>query len=44
MNDNIMKNLPEFLSEVGLDEEPMGIFYTDGKCSGRCSIDTGNLF
>ena len=31
MNDNIMKLLPKFLTELGLDEEPMGIFYTDEK-------------
>jgi hypothetical protein len=31
MNDNIMKILPNFLSALGLDEEPMGIFYTDEK-------------
>jgi len=29
MNDNLMKKLPEFLTTLGLDEEPMGIFYTD---------------
>jgi len=28
MNDNIMKTLPNFLSVLGLDEEPMGLFYT----------------
>jgi hypothetical protein len=26
-----MKILPKFLTELGLDEEPMGIFYTDEK-------------
>jgi hypothetical protein len=31
MNDNMMKILPNFLSALGLDEEPMGIFYTDEK-------------
>jgi len=29
MQDDIMEILPEFLSVLGLDEEPMGIFYTD---------------
>ena len=29
MDDNFMKTLPEFLTILGLDEEPMGIFYTD---------------
>ena len=29
MKDNVMKKLPEFLTVLGLDEEPMGIFYTD---------------
>jgi hypothetical protein len=28
MNDNIMKTLPKFLTVLGLDEEPMGLFYT----------------
>jgi hypothetical protein len=31
MHDNTMKKLPEFLTVLGLDEEPMGIFYTDEK-------------
>ena len=31
MIDNVMKILPKFLTELGLDEEPMGIFYTDEK-------------
>ena len=31
MNDTIMKTLPNFLASLGLDEEPMGIFYTDEK-------------
>ena len=31
MNDNMMKALPQFLAALGLDEEPMGIFYTDEK-------------
>ena len=31
MNDNVMKILPKFLTELGLDEEPMGIFYTNEK-------------
>jgi len=29
MNDNLMQKLPEFLAVLDLDEEPMGIFYTD---------------
>ena len=29
MDDNFLKILPEFLTTLGLDEEPMGIFYTD---------------
>jgi uncharacterized protein (DUF169 family) len=31
MNQNIMKLLPKFLDILGLDEEPMGIFYSDDK-------------
>ena len=31
MNDNVMKILPKFLTELGLDEEPMGIFYKNEK-------------
>ena len=29
MNSNIMNSLPKFLKTLGLDEEPMGLFYTD---------------
>ncbi|MGD2024341.1 MAG: DUF169 domain-containing protein [Desulfobacterales bacterium] len=29
MNTPILKALPQFLETLGLDEEPMGIFYTD---------------
>jgi uncharacterized protein (DUF169 family) len=29
MNDNTLKKLPKFLKILGLDEEPMGLFYTD---------------
>jgi len=31
MNQDILKSLPSFLEILGLDEEPMGIFYTDDK-------------
>ena len=31
MNNNILKLLPIFLETLGLDEEPMGLFYTDKK-------------
>ncbi len=31
MNREILKSLPQFLEILGLDEEPMGIFYTDEK-------------
>jgi len=31
MDQNTIKNLPAFLLEIGLDEEPMGIFYTNEK-------------
>ena len=31
MNQKILKSLPDFLEVLGLDEEPMGIFYTDEK-------------
>ena len=31
MNANILKTLPKFLEILGLDEEPMGLFYTDEK-------------
>lgn len=30
----IMKTLPQFLETLGLDEEPMGIFYTAAPASG----------
>lgn len=29
MNAQIRESLPQFLEIMGLDEEPMGIFYTD---------------
>jgi uncharacterized protein (DUF169 family) len=29
MNINVMNSLPKFLETLGLDEEPMGLFYTD---------------
>jgi hypothetical protein len=29
MNTQIVESLPQFLEIMGLDEEPMGIFYTD---------------
>jgi uncharacterized protein (DUF169 family) len=31
MNQEIVKSLPNFLEILGLDEEPMGIFYSDDK-------------
>ncbi|MBT8356584.1 MAG: hypothetical protein KJO61_02320, partial [Deltaproteobacteria bacterium] len=31
MNQKILKSLPDFLEVLGLDEEPMGIFYSDEK-------------
>ena len=31
MNTNLLKSLPKFLETLGLDEEPMGLFYTDEK-------------
>ena len=31
MNANILNSLPKFLETLGLDEEPMGLFYTDEK-------------
>ena len=31
MNRQTIENLPQFLETLGLDEEPMGIFYTDEK-------------
>jgi len=31
MNNNLLKSLPKFLETLGLDEEPMGLFYTDEK-------------
>lgn len=33
MNTQIVESLPQFLEIMGLDEEPMGIFYTDEKPS-----------
>ncbi|CAB1058287.1 hypothetical protein D1BOALGB6SA_3043 [Olavius sp. associated proteobacterium Delta 1] len=29
MNAHILKSLPDFLAVLSLDEEPMGLFYTD---------------
>ena len=43
MNDNMMKKLPEFLSVLGLDEEPMGLFYTDEKPAAGFSPKPGDL-
>jgi hypothetical protein len=31
MNGHMLKSLPDFLAVLGLDEEPMGLFYTDEK-------------
>lgn len=31
MKEQVMKSLPQFLETIGVDEEPMGIFYTDEK-------------
>ena len=31
MDTEILKSLPDFLSVLGIDEEPMGLFYTDEK-------------
>jgi uncharacterized protein (DUF169 family) len=31
MNGHLLKSLPNFLALLGLDEEPMGLFYTDKK-------------
>jgi len=31
MDTNLLKSLPKFLEILGLDEEPMGLFYTDEK-------------
>ena len=31
MNAQLLKRLPDFLSVLGLEEEPMGLFYTDEK-------------
>ena len=31
MNGHLLKSLPDFLAVLGLDEEPMGLFYTDKK-------------
>jgi uncharacterized protein (DUF169 family) len=31
MNAHMLKSLPNFLEVLGLDEEPMGLFYTDKK-------------
>ncbi|MCG6974362.1 MAG: hypothetical protein LJE66_14595 [Desulfobacterales bacterium] len=29
MNSQILKSLPDFLAVLDLDEEPVGLFYTD---------------
>ncbi len=31
MNQEVVKTIPKFLDVLGLDEEPMGIFFTDEK-------------
>ena len=31
MDTQLLKALPDFLTVLGLDEEPMGLFYTDEK-------------
>lgn len=31
MNAQILKSLPDFLAVLGIDEEPMGLFYTDDR-------------
>ena len=33
MKNDLIRALPQFLETLGLDEEPMGIFYTDGEPS-----------
>ena len=37
MNGHLLKSLPDFLAVLGLDEEPMGLFYTDEKPAGGFS-------
>jgi len=39
----IMKTLPQFLETLGLDEEPMGVFYTDEKPADGFSPKTIDL-
>jgi len=39
----IMKTLPQFLETLGLDEEPMGVFYTDEKPAEGFSPKTIDL-
>ena len=39
MDDQIPKLLPGFLSTLGLDEEPMGLFYADEKLGNRSEED-----
>jgi len=43
MNQETIKSLPKFLDVLGLDEEPMGIFYTDKKPANGFSPKQMNL-
>ena len=43
MNPQIMEKMPEFLATLGLDQEPMGLFYTDEKPNGCLSPKTIDL-
>jgi uncharacterized protein (DUF169 family) len=43
MNDNMMTALSNFLKVLGIDEEPMGIFYTDEKPAEGLSPEPNDL-
>jgi len=43
MTDQIVKTLPQFLEILGLDEEPMGLFYTEAKPAGGFSPKPNDL-
>lgn len=43
MNAHILESLPNFLSVLGIDEEPMGVFYTDERPIEGFSPETIDL-
>ncbi|MFH1539619.1 MAG: DUF169 domain-containing protein, partial [bacterium] len=43
MDRQMLNKLPEFLELIGLDEEPMGIYYTDAKPAEGLSPEPAGL-